>query len=75
MFCQIAFNERSHLRISSTESKVKTSPSVTRLPAPQSPSPKLETTRSLQCDLSNETYSAVIFRGTVYYAVQGGSKF
>ena len=29
----------------------------------------------LWCDLSNESYLAVLFCGTVYYAVQGGSNF
>ena len=27
------------------------------------------------CDHSNESYSAVLSCGTVYYAVQGGSNF
>ena len=30
---------------------------------------------NLACDHSNESYSAVLSRGTVYYAVQGGSNF
>ena len=29
----------------------------------------------LTCDHSNESYRAVLFCGTVYYAVQGGSNF
>ena len=29
----------------------------------------------LKCDHSNESYWAVLFCGTVYYAVQGGSNF
>ena len=29
----------------------------------------------LKCDHSNESYCAVLSCGTVYYAVQGGSKF
>ena len=29
----------------------------------------------LQCDHSNESYRAVLSRGTVYYAVQGSSNF
>ena len=29
----------------------------------------------LKCDHSNESYSAVLSYGTVYYAVQGGSNF
>ena len=29
----------------------------------------------LWCDHSNESYSAVLSCGTVYYAVQGGSNF
>ena len=29
----------------------------------------------LKCDHSNESYWAVLSRGTVYYAVQGGSNF
>ena len=29
----------------------------------------------LWCDLSNESYLAELFCGTVYYAVQGGSNF
>ena len=29
----------------------------------------------LKCDHSNESYCAVLCCGTVYYAVQGGSKF
>ena len=29
----------------------------------------------LKCDHSNESYSAVLSCGTVYYAVQGGSNF
>ena len=29
----------------------------------------------LKCDHSNESYSAVLSCGAVYYAVQGGSKF
>ena len=29
----------------------------------------------LWCDHSNKTSSAVLCRGTVYYAVQGGSNF
>ena len=29
----------------------------------------------LNCDHSNESYCAVLSCGTVYYAVQGGSKF
>ena len=29
----------------------------------------------LKCDHSNESYGAVLFCGTVYYAVQGGSTF
>ena len=29
----------------------------------------------LKCDHSNESYRAVLFCGTVYYAVQGGSNF
>ena len=28
-----------------------------------------------KCDHSNESYSAVLSRGTVYYSVQGGSNF
>ena len=30
---------------------------------------------TLVCDHSNESYWAVLSRGTVYYAVQGGSIF
>jgi len=30
---------------------------------------------TLVCDLSNESYWAVLSCGTVYYAVQGGSNF
>ena len=30
---------------------------------------------TLVCDHSNESYWAVLSRGTVYYAVQGGSNF
>ena len=30
---------------------------------------------TLVCDHSNESYSAVLSCGTVYYAVQGGSNF
>ena len=30
---------------------------------------------SLVCDHSNESYLAVLSRGTVYHAVQGGSNF
>jgi len=29
----------------------------------------------LKCDHSNESYWAVLSRGAVYYAVQGGSNF
>ena len=29
----------------------------------------------LKCDHSNESYRAVLYRGAVYYAVQGGSTF
>ena len=29
----------------------------------------------LKCDHSNESYGAVVSRGTVYYGVQGGSNF
>ena len=29
----------------------------------------------LKCDHSNESYRAVLFCGTVHYAVQGGSNF
>ena len=29
----------------------------------------------LECDHSNESHWAVLSRGTVYYAVQGGSNF
>ena len=29
----------------------------------------------LKCDHSNESYGAVLSRGAVYYAVQGGSNF
>ena len=29
----------------------------------------------LNCDQSNESYWSVLSRGTVYYAVQGGSKY
>ena len=29
----------------------------------------------LMCDLSNESYWAVLSCGTVYYAVEGGSNF
>ena len=29
----------------------------------------------LKCDHSNESYSAVLSFGTVYYVVQGGSNF
>ena len=29
----------------------------------------------LRCDHSNESYQAVLSRGTVYYAVRGGSNF
>ena len=29
----------------------------------------------LKCDHSNESYCTVLSCGTVYYAVQGGSKF
>jgi len=29
----------------------------------------------LKCDHSNESYSAVLSCGAVYYAVQGGSNF
>ena len=29
----------------------------------------------LKCDHSNESYRAVLSRGAVYYAVQGGSNF
>ena len=29
----------------------------------------------LKCDHSNESYLAVLFCGSVYYAVQGGSYF
>ena len=29
----------------------------------------------LKCDHSNESYSAILSCGTVYYAVQGGSNF
>ena len=29
----------------------------------------------LMCDLSNVSYGAVPFCGTIYYAVQGGSNF
>ena len=29
----------------------------------------------LKCDHSNESYRAVLSRGAVYYAVQGGSSF
>ena len=29
----------------------------------------------LKCDYSNESYSAILSCGTVYYAVQGGSNF
>ena len=29
----------------------------------------------LKCDLSNESYRAVLSCGAVYYAVQGGSNF
>ena len=29
----------------------------------------------LKCDHSNESYSVVLSCGTIYYAVQGGSKF
>ena len=29
----------------------------------------------LKCDYSNESYSAILSSGTVYYAVQGGSNF
>ena len=29
----------------------------------------------LKCDHSNESYRAVLSCGTVYYALQGGSKF
>jgi len=31
--------------------------------------------KSLKCDHSNESYSAVLSCSAVYYAVQGGSKF
>ena len=31
--------------------------------------------KTLLCDYSNENYSAVLFCGTVYYAVHGGSTF
>jgi len=31
--------------------------------------------KTLVCDHSNESYSAVLSCGTVYYAVQGGSNF
>ena len=31
--------------------------------------------KTLVCDHSNESYWAVCSRGTVYYAVQGGSNF
>ena len=30
---------------------------------------------TLKCDHSNESYSAVLSFGTVYYVVQGGSNF
>jgi len=31
--------------------------------------------KTLVCDHSNESYWATLSRGTVYYAVQGGSNF
>ena len=35
----------------------------------------VDETLKLACDHSNESYQAVLSRGTVYYAVQGGSDF